>query len=100
LTSSYAIEINHLFKKFGSLMAVSDLSFEVHAGDVFGFLGPNGAGQKHNDQDDAFADKADIRRNLHFLEKTFSKAGMKFSGKSDASSKNPISTCIYLQKKI
>ena len=32
-------------KKFGELKAVNDLSFEVHAGQVFGMAGPNGAGK-------------------------------------------------------
>ena len=38
-----AIEINGISKRFGSVQAVSDLSFEVDAGRVTGFLGPNGA---------------------------------------------------------
>jgi ABC-2 type transport system ATP-binding protein len=40
-----AIEITGLSKRFGSLVAVDDLSFEAHAGRVTGFLGPNGAGK-------------------------------------------------------
>ena len=32
-------------KKFGELKAVNDLSFEVHAGKIFGIAGPNGAGK-------------------------------------------------------
>jgi len=40
-----AIEINGVSKRFGSVQAVSDLSFEVEAGRVTGFLGPNGAGK-------------------------------------------------------
>ncbi len=40
-----AIEINGVSKRFGSVQAVSDLSFEVSAGRVTGFLGPNGAGK-------------------------------------------------------
>ncbi len=40
-----AIEINGISKRFGSLQAVSDLSFTVEAGRVTGFLGPNGAGK-------------------------------------------------------
>ena len=39
------IEITHLRKRFKKLVAVSDLSLNVHRGDVFGFLGPNGAGK-------------------------------------------------------
>jgi ABC-2 type transport system ATP-binding protein len=39
------IEVSHLTKKFGSLTAVDDLSFQVQEGRVTGFLGPNGAGK-------------------------------------------------------
>ena len=40
-----AIEIRNLRKRFGSLLAVNDLSFAVETGSVVGFLGPNGAGK-------------------------------------------------------
>jgi ABC-2 type transport system ATP-binding protein len=40
-----AIEINGISKRFGSVQAVSDLSFTVDGGRVTGFLGPNGAGK-------------------------------------------------------
>jgi ABC-2 type transport system ATP-binding protein len=40
-----AIEIGGISKRFGSVQAVSDLSFSVEAGRVTGFLGPNGAGK-------------------------------------------------------
>jgi ABC-2 type transport system ATP-binding protein len=40
-----AIEISEISKRFGSVQAVSDLSFEVEQGRVTGFLGPNGAGK-------------------------------------------------------
>jgi ABC-2 type transport system ATP-binding protein len=39
------IEIQRLTKQFGSLTAVSDLSFTVERGSIVGFLGPNGAGK-------------------------------------------------------
>jgi ABC-2 type transport system ATP-binding protein len=39
------IEIRNLSKSFGSVRAVSDLSFDVQPGRVTGFLGPNGAGK-------------------------------------------------------
>ena len=39
------IEVEHLTKKFGSFTAVDDISFEVHKGEIFGFLGANGAGK-------------------------------------------------------
>jgi ABC-2 type transport system ATP-binding protein len=40
-----AITIEGLTKRFGEVVAVDDLSFEVDHGTVVGFLGPNGAGK-------------------------------------------------------
>lgn len=39
------IEINHLNKSFGKVRAVQDLSFRVKRGELFAFLGVNGAGK-------------------------------------------------------
>jgi ABC-type multidrug transport system ATPase subunit len=38
-------QVSHLTKRFDSLTAVDDLSFSVEEGDVYGFLGQNGAGK-------------------------------------------------------
>jgi len=37
--------VAHLEKSYGKVCAVNDVSFTVHAGEVFSFLGPNGAGK-------------------------------------------------------
>ncbi|MHB1499312.1 MAG: ATP-binding cassette domain-containing protein, partial [Acidimicrobiales bacterium] len=39
------IEVRNLTKRYGSTLAVDNLSFDVHPGRVTGFLGPNGAGK-------------------------------------------------------
>jgi ABC-2 type transport system ATP-binding protein len=39
------IEVRNLSKKFGSFTAVDNISFEVYKGEIFGFLGANGAGK-------------------------------------------------------
>jgi ABC-2 type transport system ATP-binding protein len=39
------IEVRHLTKKYGDTLAVSDLSFTIESGHIYGFLGPNGAGK-------------------------------------------------------
>ena len=38
------IEVSHLVKAFGTFHAVDDISFSVKRGEIFGFLGANGAG--------------------------------------------------------
>jgi ABC-2 type transport system ATP-binding protein len=40
-----AMEITHLRKTYGTLVAVDDISFSVAQGEIFGILGPNGAGK-------------------------------------------------------
>jgi drug efflux transport system ATP-binding protein len=40
-----AIEVRQLTRRFGAFVAVNDLSFEVRQGEIFGFLGSNGAGK-------------------------------------------------------
>ena len=39
------IEVKNVTKKYGSFVAVDDISFTINDGEVVGFLGPNGAGK-------------------------------------------------------
>lgn len=45
MESEYAIIANELTKKFGDFTAVDAISFKVKRGEIFGFLGANGAGK-------------------------------------------------------
>jgi ABC-2 type transport system ATP-binding protein len=44
-TPANAVEVDHLTKKFGDLVAVNDISFNVNHKEIFALLGPNGAGK-------------------------------------------------------
>lgn len=44
------ITVRNLVKKFGSFVANDNLNFDVSAGEIFGFLGANGAGKNNGSQ--------------------------------------------------
>ncbi len=68
------IEIKHLCKSFGDLKAVDDLSFSVREGELFAFLGINGAGksttinimcgQLSKDSGSVIVDDSDLDKNV------------------------------------
>ncbi len=45
MNTQAAVEIAHLRKAYGRVVAVDDVSFSVAEGEIFGILGPNGAGK-------------------------------------------------------
>ncbi len=45
MTADHAIEVRGLTRRFGAFVAVDDLTFDVRRGEIFGFLGSNGAGK-------------------------------------------------------
>lgn len=73
------IEINHLSKSFGEIKAVQDLSFRVKTGELFAFLGVNGAGksttihimcgQLSKDGGSVVIDRHDIDQNADFVKR-------------------------------
>ena len=73
------IQISHLSKSFGSVKAVQDLSFRVKEGELFAFLGVNGAGksttiniicgQLSKDQGRIYIDGHDIDKDMEFVKR-------------------------------
>jgi ABC-2 type transport system ATP-binding protein len=48
VTAAPAIETRELTKRYGRSRGIDELSFSVERGEVFGFLGPNGAAEVFN----------------------------------------------------
>ncbi|HEX5002927.1 MAG TPA: ABC transporter ATP-binding protein [Bacteroidia bacterium] len=84
-----AISVQHLTKKFGTFTAVDDISFDVAQGEIFGFLGANGAGkttamrmlcglsnptsgEAHVAGFDLYKEADKIRKNIGYMSQRFS----------------------------
>ena len=89
IPDALAIEARGLTRRFGSFVAVDHITFEVGAGEVFGFLGANGAGKTTaikmliglvapSDGEarvagfDVGTERAQIRRNIGYMSQRFS----------------------------
>ena len=76
---SNIIQINNLNKSFGSVTAVQNLSFRVKKGELFAFLGINGAGksttinimcgQLSKDSGSVFIDKHDLDKDMDYIKR-------------------------------
>lgn len=83
------IEVEKLTKKFGSFTAVNEISFSVRKGEIFGFLGANGAGKTTAIKmlngllrpssgkalvagNDVFTQAKEIRKNIGYMSQRFS----------------------------
>jgi ABC-2 type transport system ATP-binding protein len=84
-----AIDVRGLTRRFGSFVAVNNLSFQVEAGEIFGFLGANGAGKSTTirmlcgllqpsegtaliDGIDVSADPEGVKRRIGYMSQRFS----------------------------
>lgn len=45
MSAGTSVRAEALTRRFGDFLAVDNISFEIHAGEIWGFLGPNGAGK-------------------------------------------------------
>jgi len=87
-----AIDVKNLTKKFGNFVAVDSISFNVECGEIFGFLGANGAGKstamrmlcgllKPTSGEanvagfDVYTQSEEIKRNIGYMSQKFSLYG-------------------------
>ena len=87
MNTNNVIEISNLCKEFGDVKAVNDLSFSVKRGELFAFLGVNGAGksttinimcgQLSKDSGSIIIDGKDIDKDLSAIK---SELGVVFQG--------------------
>jgi len=88
-SATSAIEARNLTRRFGSFVAVDHITFDIRAGEVFGFLGANGAGkttaikmligllpptegEAHVAGFDVRTQRLEVRRNIGYMSQRFS----------------------------
>lgn len=89
MNSTDAIRVDRLTRRFGAFVAVDQVSFSVARGEVFGFLGSNGAGKSTTirmlcgllkpTSGQAFVDGIDVGKNPEAVKKRIGYMSQKFS---------------------
>jgi len=100
MTTEKIISVTNLTKKFGSFTAVKSISFEVYKGEIFGFLGANGAGKttamkmligiSKPSSGEAFVAGFDVKTNSEMVKKSIGYMSQKFSLYDDLTIKENI----------
>jgi ABC-2 type transport system ATP-binding protein len=95
------IEVQNLTKQFGSFTAVNSISFEVYKGEIFGFLGANGAGKttamkmligiSKPTSGEALVAGFDVKANTEMVKRSIGYMSQKFSMYDDLTIKENIS---------
>jgi ABC-2 type transport system ATP-binding protein len=94
------IEVRNLTKSFGNFTAVNSISFEVSKGEIFGFLGANGAGKttamkmligiSKPSSGEALVAGFDVKKNTEMVKKSIGYMSQKFSMYDDLTIKENI----------
>jgi ABC-2 type transport system ATP-binding protein len=100
LSQEKIISVKNLSKKFGAFTAVNTISFEVSKGEIFGFLGANGAGKttamkmligiSKPTSGEAIVAGFDVKNNAEMVKKNIGYMSQKFSMYDDLTIKENI----------
>jgi ABC-2 type transport system ATP-binding protein len=100
MTKEKIISVTNLTKEFGSFSAVKSISFDVYKGEIFGFLGANGAGKttamkmligiSKPSSGEAFVAGFDVKTNSEMVKKSIGYMSQKFSLYDDLTIKENI----------